>query len=371
MILLGKQLVMCLQILHLLTGHLKLLVSQGEEKLNPSPSGSGNTAVFDLDLISSSSDYAITWSEVYSSGGGRNGFILRGSGTNTANSGAKRGYLFQSSPILGHVRIYRSNASSYTQLGSFALAASGNGIKRWYRATSCGSTHTFSYSTDGITFTQVISVTDGTYLSGTTQYVSGYGQPINNTFVDDITAVSCAILPIELISFSAQLHEKKSILLIWQTASEINNDYFTIQRSADGKEWKEVKQIDGFGNSSVLHNYSAIDKFPYAGISYYRLKQTDFDGKFSYSQVRSVKIDKFGGSQINIYPNPTSNQITIEGDKHELEQIKIYNTLGQDVTFLTKVIENNETKVIIDLSHLSKGTYYVKTKTTANTVYSK
>lgn len=177
-------------------------------------------------------------------------------------------------------------------------------------------------------------------------------------------------LPIELINFNATILDiKQQVLLDWQTASEISNDYFTLERSQNGFEWKEMININGAGNSSTLLNYSTIDDNPYFGISYYRLKQTDFDGQYSYSQVRSVNIKNEGNAEIEILPNPTEGQITIIGDVFELDQVKIYNTLGQDVTIFTKQKRNGKSKLTIDLLDLAEGMYYIKTKTTANKVY--
>jgi len=173
-------------------------------------------------------------------------------------------------------------------------------------------------------------------------------------------------LPIELIDFFAKQVDNKYVQLAWQTASETNNDYFTIERSENGQKWLELKVVEGAGNSSSSLRYSTIDQHPYSGISYYRLKQTDFDGKFEYSKISSVEIKYIG---IDIYPNPTESQIIITGDKSELEQLKLYNILGQNVTNLIKQFQNGESMMIIDLSSLTEGTYYIKTKTTTNKVY--
>lgn len=171
-------------------------------------------------------------------------------------------------------------------------------------------------------------------------------------------------LPIVLLSFKVMVNESK-VYLNWQTASEINNDFFTIERSKDGINWEIIEKIKGAGNSSTILSYSGIDKNPYRGISYYRLKQTDFDGYFEYSQIRSVNIDELMDSQIQIYLNPAENKINIIGDVSELKQLKIYNTLGQDVTGLIVIINKSDTSLIIDLSNLRKGMYLIKTKTTA------
>tara|TARA_B100000809_G_C15121778_1_gene524576 strand:- start:1170 stop:2813 length:1644 start_codon:yes stop_codon:yes gene_type:complete len=186
----------------------------------------------------------------------------------------------------------------------------------------------------------------------------------------EMNAVSlCSVLPIILLNCLVTVKDK-IVQLDWQTASEINNDYFTIERSKNGLDWQELTRVNGAGNSSALLSYSTTDNKPYLGISYYRLKQTDFDGQFENSFVRSVQIEKSLNSSVEIYPNPTNNKFTIIANASELEQIKIFNSLGHDVTkFVTKTGDNDQSSMVFDMSELNTGMYYVRTKTTANKVY--
>ncbi|WP_020534061.1 LamG-like jellyroll fold domain-containing protein [Lewinella cohaerens] len=176
-------------------------------------------------------------------------------------------------------------------------------------------------------------------------------------------------LPIELLSFNAHLENDITVKLHWQTASEINNEYFTIERSINGVDWEELMKLNGAGNSTKLLNYSAVDDSPYLGMSYYRLKQIDFDGRFGYSQIRSIYIQKQEDKLIEIYPNPFRNQITIKGNLAQFEQLIVYNTLGQNVTALASQVLRNEAGVMIDLSKLNSGVYYIKTESSINKVY--
>lgn len=106
---------------------------------------------------------------------------------------------------------------------------------------------------------------------------------------------SCS-LPIELLNFSVDLSEE-IVDISWQTASEEENDYFLVQRSVDGFVWETIEQIDGAGNSSALLSYSTEDRSPYLGISYYRLKQVDMNGAFSFSETRVVSNGQFYSDQ--------------------------------------------------------------------------
>ena len=117
-------------------------------------------------------------------------------------------------------------------------------------------------------------------------------------------------LPIELLSFSANLDNDK-VNIYWTTASENNNDFFTVQRSADGYNFDDVKEVSGAGNSSVLINYSVADSEPLFGVSYYRLKQTNYNGKSNYSDLVSVnyQFDELNKKplEMSLYPNPANS----------------------------------------------------------------
>lgn len=119
----------------------------------------------------------------------------------------------------------------------------------------------------------------GTITSGT---VTNFSPFTHGSFIS---------VPIELLSFIAK-YNGKNVDIDWITASEANNDYFTIEKTADGKIFQEVARVKGAGNSSTTLNYSSKDNDPLAGTSYYRLKQTDFDGKYEYSNLAAVTIDK-------------------------------------------------------------------------------
>src|SRR5205823_3492601 len=100
-------------------------------------------------------------------------------------------------------------------------------------------------------------------------------------------------LPVSLVRFSAK-ENNGSVLLEWATASELNNDYFMIEKSTASKmltdnSWRNIGRVSGAGNSTAMHAYNYTDDEPLAGAAYYRLKQVDYDGKSTYSPVQFVK----------------------------------------------------------------------------------
>ncbi len=176
--------------------------------------------------------------------------------------------------------------------------------------------------------------------------------------VDPNLVTSCGItahaLPIELLFFIAKANEQSEVKLVWATASETDNDYFVIERSQNGIDWEELFQESGAGNSATVLNYSMIDKNPYKGISYYQLKQVDFDGAYSYSPVISILV-KYE-SDININPNPIINQFTIIGESIEDSEIAMTNMMGQEVHItITKALS----KAFVQTKSLDKGVYLV------------
>lgn len=136
-------------------------------------------------------------------------------------------------------------------------------------------------------------------------------------------------LPIELIAFDATANDNQ-VDLNWSTGSERDNDYFTIERTLDGINFEVVGTVKGSGNSSIKNDYSYTDYNPFNGVSYYRLKQTDFNGAFEYFDVQSVTVKKSSFNS-NVYPNPTSTgtvKLTVP-QNNEMVQLKIYNLMGQ------------------------------------------
>ena len=115
-----------------------------------------------------------------------------------------------------------------------------------------------------------------------------------------------SLLPIELLAFNATLNEEQDTDIIWVTAAEENNDYFTIERSLDGKNFFTLDTIDGAGDSKEQLEYKYVDDAPVTGYNYYRLKQTDLDGKTETFRMVSVFNDN-AAPELNIVslgPNP-------------------------------------------------------------------
>lgn len=139
-------------------------------------------------------------------------------------------------------------------------------------------------------------------------------------------------LPIELLSFNATKN-KTAVDITWQTATETNNDYFTIEKSKDGNEFTDAGKIDGAGNSNVVLDYSFTDKNPSPGISYYRLKQTDFNGEFSYSKIVAVHVNSNASNPFLIYQNQTTAQIIIAltNPQTQPHNLLIYDVAGRVV----------------------------------------
>jgi hypothetical protein len=177
------------------------------------------------------------------------------------------------------------------------------------------------------------------------------------------------VLPLQQLNFNTVLTDNKYVELFWKTSSETNHSFFAVERSQDGKDWEEIEKINGAGNSSQLISYSAIDTKPLSGVSYYRLKQTDFNGEYTYSKTNTILFDTDQSVQIFLYPNPTSAYVTIQGNETEIASVKIYNALGDEVTDFAQVLSKSGSSVVFDLSNLVSGIYSIKTLTGFNRIY--
>ncbi len=154
-------------------------------------------------------------------------------------------------------------------------------------------------------------------------------------------------LPVELLSFNASINEF-TVTLAWQTASELNNDYFTLLRSVDGINYKEIGKVDGSGTTNEAYEYEYVDEHPMPGISYYRLTQTDFDGTTELLGTVPVNF-ALDGSALRAYPNPFSDgvlNIRLTGlEKNKPVRMEISDLTGKSAD---RQIHNSRTGRIFD-----------------------
>lgn len=176
------------------------------------------------------------------------------------------------------------------------------------------------------------------------------------------------VFPIDLLDFTVKVTEKQQVQVKWSTATEEENSHFTIERSRDALVWEPIGQIAGKGTTTTISAYQWIDEYPYTGYSYYRLKQTDVDKKHSYSNIESVQLDT-KKQHVVVYPNPVLDKTTLRGSKGKLGTFKLYNALGENVIGKVVVMHTNEEMLVLDMSKLASGVYYLQTSTSTHKIY--
>ena len=168
-------------------------------------------------------------------------------------------------------------------------------------------------------------------------------------------------LPIEITAPLRVRLQNKTALLEWRTATETNNAGFEIQRSQDGMTWEKIAWQDGQGTTTTTHRYTHRDIAPLFGTSYYRLRQVDFDGAFTYSNVVSLRYRR---TQVSVYPNPVKDKLYIQTDEQAIEHVLIFDVTGRQITAAL-------TDDTIDVSGFSKGIYTVKITVKGEDFYEK
>ncbi len=207
------------------------------------------------------------------------------------------------------------------------------------------------------------------------QYLGGYADGFGSSSIG--TTASPAPLPIKLLDFTADFNGK-TIDLKWVTGSEINNDYFTVERSVEGFNDIVVgtvpsKAIDG--TSINLLSYMLNDPNAIPGTYYYRLKQTDFDGKYEYSKIISAAILASTEFTFELYPNPNNGKsfsVSISGQNNDNVLIVVRDVLGQEIyTKLAIIDQNNSSVFAIDPTNELGAGVYIITATSNNRIISK
>lgn len=192
---------------------------------------------------------------------------------------------------------------------------------------------------------------------------------LNNTLLNNGTpatsltkyitlATVLQVLPVTMLSFNA-IENNGEVQLNWSTASESNSSHFELQRSKDAMDWKNITSVEAKGYSSNTTKYSYTDNTPEDYLNYYRVKQVDKDGKYTFSVILKIVIKKADGMYA-VYPNPAQNNVFIEwkgGVQNKPKQISVYNYNGS-IMYVPYIIGQN--KAVLNIMELAQSCYFIK-----------
>jgi pimeloyl-ACP methyl ester carboxylesterase len=166
------------------------------------------------------------------------------------------------------------------------------------------------------------------------------------------------VIPVTLSSFTGRL-AGNVVQLKWTTAQEQNASHFVVERSFDGTRFDPIGRVTATGNSSTPRDYTLDDPGFKAGANYYRLKQVDLDGKFTYSQVVLIRVRKGSQPDVLLFPNPARQQFTVNVSEglHPQWTLQVHNMTGQRL--MTHIIPANQNNETVDLKGLSTGVYNI------------
>ncbi len=215
-------------------------------------------------------------------------------------------------PTRGNLNLYKHNGSSWTKEAGPSAGLGSNPYNITFNGVSCCS---------------------GFTLGGTTA------------------------LPISLLSFKSRT-EPDAIRLLWQTASELNNDFFAVKHSTNGRDFSAIAQIPGSGTTTQTISYSYTDTSPASGTNYYRLKQVDYDGTYTYSKVIAAM---FGSeAAFKVYPTQVGHNIHIVAPENQSENVKaeVYDQLGR--LHRSWLLDAGQSTHALDASTLQQGLYILR-----------
>jgi hypothetical protein len=165
-------------------------------------------------------------------------------------------------------------------------------------------------------------------------------------------------LPVKLLSFNAE-KANQAVQLSWTTTNEVNNKEFGVQRSETGEKWNDIAVVKGQGTSNGVHTYSAEDKMPLPGVSYYRLRQTDLDGASVYSKVKVIDFSGIAMDAVKVYPNPAKGRLNVIANTFDGKVG--YTIVGVDGRQVgSGMLQNTISATGINISNLKAGMYILK-----------
>jgi len=181
-------------------------------------------------------------------------------------------------------------------------------------------------------------------------------------FSDFVPAKAVSQLPIELLSFTATCNQGV-VDIKWSSSTEINNNYYTVERSNNLEQWETIAQVNGAGNSNTVRDYMTTDVTSNS-LTYYRLKQTDYNSHFKYFAPVSLNSCSMDESFVKVLVNPIKDNLDLLVSVLEDQQIDITfnNAIGEKLFSNNYMVIKGENRLSIDLSSLSPGIYFCNVK---------
>jgi hypothetical protein len=247
--------------------------------------------------------------------------------------------------------------------------AAANYISTW---TDCGYTYKYPFPNGFYWFKNTGTAYTAPQFEGT--FLSGAAGAVNGTNYSQISGITTfsggsgaivlsasSSLPVELLSFEGE-NQGNYNLLRWATASELNNDYFELERTANPLEgFEAIARIDGAGTTSEITNYEYLDQNPVVGTNYYRLKQVDFDGTTTYSEVIALEVEADAVNNA-LFPNPTRGKVfyRVNTTVEKSVELRISNALGQQISQEVYQLTTGQNQITIDLSKYPAASYWIQ-----------
>lgn len=249
-----------------------------------------------------------------------------------------------------------ANNEGFTVTGEGALAGSDlSGLDQL--GSSTGTNGTVSVTPKNA-FISGLNIGVGQTFAICWEHVNGIGSD-NAISVDDFNILlSLSPLPVSFTSFTAQ-SSSTTVVLSWSTSSEDGNDYFAVEQSSNGRDFREIGQVAGSGWSSVDQAYSFIQENVRPGIQYYRLRQVDFNGRYEYSPIVSVEINK-NGAVFLVYPTNARNEVHIDIPENTGSDatIQIFDANGNVI--YNEQVGGGKGTITIDVDGFTPGAYFIR-----------
>ncbi len=266
---------------------------------------------------------------------------------------SRSGFTTDSTDITGG--ILGSNGAALTTTAASGIGTFASPI--WLTNETAGTTVNYRLALNnatGVTLAAGQTLTIRIYFCCSSGSSGRYGK-IKSVFLKGLTTTA---IPLSITAFSGEKVDKTTNKLTWTTASEQNNAFFSIERSDNGVDFKSIGETKGVGTSSTPQYYAFLDNNPLPNVNYYRLKQTDFDGKTSFSKIISINNGNVSKSILKVTPSVISDNLTVQIETEDIGTLHIMDAVGKTV-FTKNKIEKGISTQNISTNALPNGMYFL------------